>query len=68
MFLDLAARLRRCALTYLFILRCILCFTSQIHYSEYGIGGGTSGTGLVPALTAEEACRTPYFGVAGPYK
>lgn len=39
----------------------------EIHYSEYGIGGGTSQNGNVPAKTAEEAAYTPFFGIEGPY-
>ena len=35
--------------------------------SEYGIGGGSSNNGSVPATTAAEAAATPFFGVFNAY-
>ena len=40
---------------------------TELHYSEYGVGGGTSQSGDVPAKTAKEAAYTPFFGIAGQY-
>jgi hypothetical protein len=40
---------------------------TELHYSEYGVGGGTSQNGDVPAKTAEEAAYTPFFGIGGTY-
>ena len=40
---------------------------TKIHYSEYGVGGGTSQNGDVPAKTGDEAAYTPFFGIAGSY-
>lgn len=40
----------------------------QIHYVEYGVGGGVSGTATtVAAKTAEEAGYFPFFGISGVY-
>jgi hypothetical protein len=35
--------------------------------SEYGVGGGVSRNGSVPAATAAEAAALPFFGVFGQY-
>jgi hypothetical protein len=35
--------------------------------SEYGVGGGIAQNGSVPARTAEEAGRFPFFGIWGNY-
>lgn len=37
----------------------------ELIFSEFGIGGGVTGAGNVPASTAEEAASYPYFGVFG---
>lgn len=34
----------------------------EIHWGEFGVGGGTSPTGDKKATTAEEAAYTPFFG------
>ncbi|PRW39302.1 Palmitoyl-monogalactosyldiacylglycerol delta-7 chloroplastic [Chlorella sorokiniana] len=39
----------------------------EIHWGEFGVGGGTSPTGDKKATTAEEAAYTPFFGMSGPY-
>lgn len=40
---------------------------TELHYSEYGLGGGTSQNGDQPAKTKEEAAYTPFFGIGGTY-
>lgn len=40
---------------------------TELHYSEYGLGGGTSQNGDRPATTAEESAYTPFFGIGGSY-
>ena len=40
---------------------------TELHYSEYGVGGGISQSGDKPAKTAEEAAYTPFFGIGGTY-
>lgn len=35
--------------------------------SEYGVGGGLSQSGDVPAVTADEAASLPFFGIFGSY-
>jgi hypothetical protein len=39
----------------------------QVHYSEFGVGGGTNAAGNSPARTAQQAAETPFFGIGGPY-
>eukprot|EP01025_Chloroclados_australasicus_P021362 TRINITY_DN2248_c0_g1_i2.p1 TRINITY_DN2248_c0_g1~~TRINITY_DN2248_c0_g1_i2.p1 ORF type:complete len:458 (+),score=41.31 TRINITY_DN2248_c0_g1_i2:706-2079(+) len=40
----------------------------ELHFSEYGVGGGTSIGGGVQATTEAEVAATPFFGVYGPYR
>lgn len=40
----------------------------ELHWIEFGVGGGTSPTGDKKATTAEEAAYTPFFGISGPYR
>lgn len=40
----------------------------ELHYSEFGLGGGQSPTGRTPARTADQVARTPFYGVNGPYR
>lgn len=39
----------------------------EIHWIEWGIGGGASQNGDTPAATALEAAYFPYWGIWGPY-
>ncbi|KAL4423381.1 hypothetical protein ABPG77_004312 [Micractinium sp. CCAP 211/92] len=39
----------------------------QIHWIEWGIGGGISQNGDTPATTALQAAQYPFWGVWGPY-
>lgn len=39
----------------------------ELHYSEYGLGGGTSPAGNRRAYSAEQAAHTPFYGMFGPY-
>jgi hypothetical protein len=39
----------------------------EIHWIEWGIGGGASQNGDTPAATALEAAYYPYWGIWGPY-
>jgi hypothetical protein len=41
--------------------------TCQVHYSEYGVGGGTNNDGTQAATTAQAAAETPFFGLGGAY-
>ena len=40
----------------------------EIHFIEFGVGGGTSQAGDTPARTASEAAWYPYFGIFGAYR
>jgi hypothetical protein len=40
----------------------------QVHFSEYGLGGGSSQNGDIKAKTASEAALYPFFGIFGSYK
>ena len=40
----------------------------KVHFSEYGLGGGSSQNGDVKAKTAEEAALYPFFGIFGGYR
>lgn len=40
---------------------------TEVHFGEFGVGGGTSQNGDVPARTAREAAYTPFFGMGGQY-
>ncbi|KAI7835519.1 hypothetical protein COHA_010593 [Chlorella ohadii] len=48
-------------------LRELVDMGKEIHWIEWGIGGGVAQTGDQPARTALEAAHTPYFGVQSPY-
>ena len=37
---------------------------TELVFSEYGVGGGTSQNGDVAAKTAQEAAETPFFGIS----
>lgn len=37
----------------------------EVHWVEFGVGGGTSPTGDRKAATAQEAAYTPFFGWEG---
>ncbi|PNW74409.1 hypothetical protein CHLRE_13g607400v5 [Chlamydomonas reinhardtii] len=39
----------------------------DLHYSEFGLGGGNSPLGTTPARTPEAAARMPFYGVWGAY-
>eukprot|EP01024_Parvocaulis_polyphysoides_P028048 TRINITY_DN25358_c0_g2_i1.p1 TRINITY_DN25358_c0_g2~~TRINITY_DN25358_c0_g2_i1.p1 ORF type:complete len:341 (-),score=43.17 TRINITY_DN25358_c0_g2_i1:217-1101(-) len=39
----------------------------ELHFVEYGVGGGTSRFGDELATTAEEVAITPFFGIYAPY-
>lgn len=39
----------------------------EIHWIEWGIGGGMAQTGDQPANNASAAAWWPYFGIFGPY-
>jgi hypothetical protein len=39
----------------------------EIHFGEFGIGGGTGQGGGSKAQTAQEAAETPFFGIGGKY-
>ncbi|KAG2424504.1 hypothetical protein HYH02_015174 [Chlamydomonas schloesseri] len=52
--LDVAAILRRRNL--------------DLHYSEFGMGGGSSPLGTTPARTPQAAARMPFYGVWGAYE
>jgi len=40
----------------------------EIHWTEYGVGGGTCHTGNCLAETASQAAHYPFFGIWGPYR
>ena len=40
----------------------------ELWWNEYGVGGGASQNGNVPAKTAAQAAATPFFGVFGAYQ
>lgn len=40
-------------------------FDTRLHYSEFGVGGGSSNSGKTPAVTATQAARYPYYGIHG---
>lgn len=40
----------------------------QVHFSEYGLGGGADQNGNTKAKTAAEAALYPFFGIFGSYK
>lgn len=40
----------------------------ELHYSEFGIGGGASSDGKRPVKSAEQAALLPFYGVRGPYR
>lgn len=40
----------------------------DLHYSEFGMGGGASPIGTVPARSPEQAARMPFYGVWGAYR
>ncbi|EFN52791.1 hypothetical protein CHLNCDRAFT_138435 [Chlorella variabilis] len=42
-------------------------YGKEVHWIEFGVGGGSSPTGDKKATTAEEAAYTPFFGMSGPY-
>lgn len=52
-----------------------MCFTQDSNLlsvqalvlSEYGVGGGVSPNGDIPATNASQAGETPFFGVFGSY-
>ncbi|KAL4438699.1 hypothetical protein ABPG77_006303 [Micractinium sp. CCAP 211/92] len=48
-------------------LKGLLAAGKEIHWSEFGVGGGTSPQGDQKAATAEEAAYTPFFGMSGAY-
>ncbi|KAL4440114.1 hypothetical protein ABPG75_003115 [Micractinium tetrahymenae] len=48
-------------------LKDLLAAGKEIHWSEFGVGGGTSPQGDKKATTAEEAAYTPFFGMSGAY-
>ncbi|PRW45181.1 hypothetical protein C2E21_6228 [Chlorella sorokiniana] len=48
-------------------LRELVDMGKEIHWIEWGIGGGVAQTGDQPARTALGAAHTPYFGVQSPY-
>ncbi|KAI3431611.1 hypothetical protein D9Q98_004660 [Chlorella vulgaris] len=50
------------------ILKDLLAAGKEIHWIEFGVGGGTSPRGDQPARTAKEAAFTPFFGISGPYR
>lgn len=39
----------------------------EIHFIEFGVGGGITQEGTEPARTAAEAAYYPYFGIFGAY-
>ncbi|PNH07450.1 hypothetical protein TSOC_006095 [Tetrabaena socialis] len=39
----------------------------DLHYSEFGMGGGSSPTGTAAARDPAAAARTPFYGVWGAY-
>ena len=45
----------------------LLCPGKEIHWIEWGIGGGATNNGDTPAATALEAAYYPYWGVWGAY-
>jgi hypothetical protein len=40
----------------------------ELHFSEFGIGGGTCESGNCVANTFKDATNTPYYGIFGDYK
>lgn len=40
----------------------------ELHYSEFGLGGGASPLGSVAARTPDQAARMPFYGVWGAYR
>ncbi len=40
----------------------------ELWWNEFGVGGGASQNGGVPAKTAAQAAATPFFGVFGAYQ
>ncbi|GFR46031.1 hypothetical protein Agub_g7304 [Astrephomene gubernaculifera] len=40
----------------------------DLHYSEFGLGGGASPLGTAVARTPTEAARMPFYGVWGAYR
>lgn len=42
-------------------------YGKQIHWIEWGIGGGISQNGDTPATTALQAAQYPFWGIWGPY-
>lgn len=40
----------------------------ELHWTEYGVGGGACQSGDCAAETAADAAYYPYFGVFGPYR
>ncbi|GIL64350.1 hypothetical protein Vafri_18320, partial [Volvox africanus] len=40
----------------------------DLHYSEFGMGGGASPLGTVPARSPDQASRMPFYGVWGAYR
>ena len=40
----------------------------ELHWTEYGVGGGTSQRGDTAASTAADTAYYPYFGVFGSYR
>lgn len=43
------------------------CAGKEIHWIEWGVGGGAGQNGDIPATTALEAARYPFWGIWGPY-
>lgn len=48
-------------------LKDLIAKGKEVHWIEFGVGGGSSPTGDKKATTAEEAAYTPFFGMSGPY-
>lgn len=41
---------------------------TELHWTEYGVGGGTCQGGNCPAKTAADAAYYPFYGVFGEYR
>lgn len=52
---------------YGFTLKDLVKAGVEIHFGEFGMGGGVSNRNNMPAKTAQQAAETPFFGVGGSY-
>lgn len=52
---------------YNFSLKELEAAGTEIHFGEFGVGGGISNDASQPAQTAQQAAETPFFGVGGTY-